>query len=627
MSLYSKYKKKILAIISTAVVVAFVATIFVAWGLQGYSSVKDTSVGSVNNEKISRMEYIDQLIQQENSFKQYGLPVDNEDVRRTIENMAFETAILEKLLFQKANPENIRISDQRIYNVISHTPDFQKDGVFSPELYHNLLKQSRYTEDKYEQKIIKKTLLVQTLKNLMLDTVRVSENITEDFFRLENYKAEVILYKLDTTQLKKGIKITENDILSYFENNKSTEFSSQTKHIRVKFVNIFPREVANRSVTESVVEEKYSSNKTDYTVEIKSWKISHLLFKKREDAEKYLKKVKSDKSKFDQYLKDKGSTLGWFQKRDMLSESFADAVYFLKKGGIYPEIVTTVRGHHIIRLDDLRVPGDILPFDEVKIKIKSRLVYERILDIRKNIKKYTDEIEAAMNSSEMELPYDLHAGITDFFNIESIPEEFGLFTEKKAQDKLFSLATDGTASFRTDNGAVIIKLIETVQPYIAEYEDVRKKITKKVKKSMGNIIIRDTIQAIEIMMQKGLSREIIKRFPFIATQTAEFGIMESVQNADEAEEDLSFLSSSVDFFVAVFGTAEGEFGGPVNIYNDYYYVKPLSITEPDISDFMLSEHSQIAGKAQRQELEKVFQNWYQVEVTRSKILDLREGNR
>ncbi|MCK4777730.1 MAG: SurA N-terminal domain-containing protein, partial [Actinomycetia bacterium] len=327
MSLYSKYKKKILAIISTAVVVAFVATIFVAWGLQGYSSVKDTSVGSVNNEKISRMEYIDQLIQQENSFKQYGLPVDNEDVRRTIENMAFETAILEKLLFQKANPENIRISDQRIYNVISQNPDFQKDGVFSPELYHNLLKQSRYTEDKYEQKIIKKTLLVQTLKNLMLDTVRVSENITEDFFRLENYKAEVILYKLDTTRLKKGVKISENDILNYFENNKSTEFSSQKKHIRVKFVNIFPREVANRSVTESVVEEKYSSNKTDYTVEIKSWKISHLLFKKREEAEKYLKKVKSDKLKFDQYLEDKGSTLGWFQKRDMLSESFADAVY------------------------------------------------------------------------------------------------------------------------------------------------------------------------------------------------------------------------------------------------------------------------------------------------------------
>lgn len=46
-----------------------------------------------------------------------------------------------------------------------------------------------------------------------------------------------------------------------------------------------------------------------------------------------------------------GGDLGWFSKGEMVPE-FEKAAYSLKKGEVYPTVVETVYGYHIIRLDD-----------------------------------------------------------------------------------------------------------------------------------------------------------------------------------------------------------------------------------------------------------------------------------
>ena len=48
---------------------------------------------------------------------------------------------------------------------------------------------------------------------------------------------------------------------------------------------------------------------------------------------------------------ERGGDLGWFGKGDMVPE-FEKAAYALKKGEVYPTVVTSTYGYHIIRLDD-----------------------------------------------------------------------------------------------------------------------------------------------------------------------------------------------------------------------------------------------------------------------------------
>lgn len=48
---------------------------------------------------------------------------------------------------------------------------------------------------------------------------------------------------------------------------------------------------------------------------------------------------------------EQGGDLGWFGRGDMVPE-FEQAVFSLKKGEVFPSVVETVYGYHIIRLDD-----------------------------------------------------------------------------------------------------------------------------------------------------------------------------------------------------------------------------------------------------------------------------------
>ena len=51
---------------------------------------------------------------------------------------------------------------------------------------------------------------------------------------------------------------------------------------------------------------------------------------------------------------ERGGDLGWFGKGDMVPE-FEKAAYSLKKGEVYPTLVESVYGYHIIKLDDRKV--------------------------------------------------------------------------------------------------------------------------------------------------------------------------------------------------------------------------------------------------------------------------------
>ena len=80
-----------------------------------------------------------------------------------------------------------------------------------------------------------------------------------------------------------------------------------------------------------------------------------------------------------------GGDLGWVARDDVMDKAFGDAAFTAATvGKVYPKIVETKFGYHIIKVDD-RKPSRTLALTEVASYIKPRLLqkkYKERMDVR-----------------------------------------------------------------------------------------------------------------------------------------------------------------------------------------------------------------------------------------------------
>ena len=131
---------------------------------------------------------------------------------------------------------------------------------------------------------------------------------------------------------------------------------------------------------EAKLKEYFNKNKKEFSG--KEIRASHILFKKddKATAEKVLKEAKGKGADFAELAKkhstgpsaSRGGDLNFFGKGRMVPE-FEKAAFETKKGDVYPELVETQFGWHIIKVTDVR-GGDDVKFadkkDEVERAIK-----------------------------------------------------------------------------------------------------------------------------------------------------------------------------------------------------------------------------------------------------------------
>ena len=124
-----------------SVVIAFIATIFVSWGMGGYEG-KTGVVANVHDEKIYYKEYKEI---RDNLYRLYkenlkGINVEELFPASQMNKMALNTLIQRKLLLHEATAMWIKAPDQEILDRIMEIPAFQREGRFDKEIYLNFLK-------------------------------------------------------------------------------------------------------------------------------------------------------------------------------------------------------------------------------------------------------------------------------------------------------------------------------------------------------------------------------------------------------------------------------------------------------------------------------------------------------
>ena len=244
------------------------------------------------------------------------------------------------------------------------------------------------------------------------------KNISKDQFN-KDFKQELLIKKL-AMQLDKT-PVTEADARKFYkENIKKFQYPDKVRASHI-LISTNPYEI-EKAIRADKANRKLSD------VQIKG-KVEEELAARKVRAEDLLKKVQMDKTVFAKFAKDnsddssaqQGGDLGFFAAFEMVPE-FSSASFATKPGNIYPKVVQTKFGYHIIYVTDRMAAGQY-PFEAVQYEITNFLQAQKevkaidslIESLKKNAKiEYVDksydpdgikqDIQKEMNSNEPLVP-------------------------------------------------------------------------------------------------------------------------------------------------------------------------------------------------------------------------------
>lgn len=270
--------------------------------------------------------------------------------------------------------------------------DLQKviNELLPQAFYHSSVTPDKVAELKKKalDELIKRELYYQEAKNMgmKVDASELKEALTAIKKRFSSER--------DYEKALKEAGVSEKEFNSYLEKRLLVE-----KFIQSEIM-------AKSRVTDEYLKDYYERNKKDY-LRPEAARIKHILIKidpaadnedrkkKRNQAEDILKKARAGEDFTElayNYSEDewrvKGGDLGLIHRGRLMPE--LEEVAFKLKPGEISDIVETIYGYHIIKMEE-KFPPTQLTFDEIKDKVKKEIEEKRRKEIEETLLKRLKE--------------------------------------------------------------------------------------------------------------------------------------------------------------------------------------------------------------------------------------------
>jgi parvulin-like peptidyl-prolyl isomerase len=168
------------------VVVAFIGTIFVVWGVKSTPGdlARRGIVATVADTAISTDDYQQALRRQIDMYKQvFGEKVDEKLLESlNVKQQVLNGLIRRILVLQYAERTGIGVGAEELREEIARIPAFGGKDGFSKQRYLDVLRANRLTPERFEAEM-REDLLVRKTESLIRDTVKVSDAEVRDGFR------------------------------------------------------------------------------------------------------------------------------------------------------------------------------------------------------------------------------------------------------------------------------------------------------------------------------------------------------------------------------------------------------------------------------------------------------------
>jgi peptidyl-prolyl cis-trans isomerase D len=489
-----------------AVVVAFVATIFLDWGWRR-SSRPDTQLATVGGESVSMREFQMTYNNLVDFYRRIYQDRFTEDFARTfnLKQQALDTVVQRKLLLHEARRQGIRVIDAELIERVHSYPVFQVDDNFDSTRYLQVLRLSRLTPGDFEQNQ-REELLLAKLENLIKDAIQVTEMEVKEAFIHDREQLNVKYLQVDPAQFAAQVEVNEAESSTYYQDH--LERFRRPEQVRFAYVGVDQESLlAQVEMTDERLAQYYEEHKEEFRQE-EQVQARHILFKlpqqagaeeearMRAEAEAALSRIRAGEDfstvatqvSQDSASAQQGGELGFFKRGDMV-KSFEDVAFGLEPGMV-SEPIRTDFGYHIIKVEEVQEAG-YRPLAVVIGALRERLTREdlnrfaesKAQVVRDAMVAAGDEWQAAVRSlglEPQETPYLAPGEV-----VKGIEDSAAL------TQAAFALQ-DGEVSrpITIGNHYVVMKLLERTASAIPPFEEVRETVREALVQERSQVLAR-----------------------------------------------------------------------------------------------------------------------------------------
>ena len=248
--------RKALSIVLWLVIIAFVATIFVVWGV-GEKSNTLGYVAKVNDKIITYEEYQNRYKMADDEIRRYGGAVQIDNLSKRI----LESLVNEKLMLIEAEKLDIPATDLELVSYIRSIPSFQLNGEFNIDQYEMVLRNNGLNPEQYE-KAVKDEIKMRKMTNLIYQTqsIATDKEIENEYnYRKSNITVDYAAIPLNT--FEKNIPANPDDaaLKEYYDLTK--EVYRVPAEIKVKYVSFDKNKfLSNYTVSDEQAKAYYDNN-------------------------------------------------------------------------------------------------------------------------------------------------------------------------------------------------------------------------------------------------------------------------------------------------------------------------------------------------------------------------------
>jgi peptidyl-prolyl cis-trans isomerase D len=588
-----KLLRKRMKIVIWIAATAFVALIFLSWGMDitrrsPTGMLQRGFVGKVNDRMI-RIETYREMLRRTfmNMRTESGADVDGL-TSTLLEDRIFEEIVQEELMRQEIERRGITTSDAEVIAFIKSVPpeglrsdtSFVTDGEFDVEKYQRIFQNPANLPWLVEyEAYVRQALPKQKLMLTLYSTARLTDLEIGDAYTERHAKVK-LKYLLVTTERAGSVQATEEDARRYYKEHASDFELPETAQL-------------------AYVHFSTSPSPSDSAVAVQDVNGVYEELKAGADFGKLAGLVSQD----DQTAQ-RGGLVGWIKRGEVI-KVFEDAAFALRKGQVSEPLLSEY-GWHIIMVDEKRA-------DSVRVShilIRPEASDETIDRARENAALFReDAAEMGFQSAAVSHGVDVQqtqpfSGQADFIPEIGYSRVITDFAFESQPEKLSRV-------FATGQGFYVVKLTDRKESHVPSFESLSDTLTNlalREKQLAQAGVVADSASA---LLTDGLSMENVgRRLDLEYEVTGEL----TIANA-RPRYPLELIGASA-------ALADDQVSRPVRTARGYYILQVLERIPPDVEMFERLS-TQLAGNLIDAKQRRIVDEWLASLRDRAKITDYR----
>jgi len=566
---------------------------FALMGLNNYTdNVKESGVVVVGETEFSQYDVQQAYEQFKQQYAEMQVP------EAILKQQAIEKLISDELLLQHVMAEKLNVTDATVREFIAALQYFQKEGQFNKKQYESVLGRQGMSPAQFVNRV-RKALLMEQFQKGITESSFVSKQEIEQFFKIQNQTRTIEYATVKLNAVKAVPSEAElNDYYLAHSNDYLTEEKASVEYIKLSLAEL----MTAITPSDEQIKSYYEENKVLYS-EKERRKISHILFAKTKDTtlEQALEKAQAAKARL---TKEKFSAIAKALSDDKLTAKVGGDLGLFEVGVMEPGFEKVAEN---------------LTLGEVSEPVESAFGYhlitvtELVPAVTKELLVVADDVKKAVQRAEAEITfYELGESLTELSfensdNLQVVAETLDLSVQKSA---LFSRSagTGIAADIKVRNMAFSESVLQGNNGEPVELGDDSLVIVRVLEHKPAETKSLDQVQAgivVAIQAQKAkdnaqknaetIKQQLLNGVAFNAAVKGQKLKVKTLNNLARNNSDLPWQvnqavfkaakpSSAADSTIIVVASAEGE----------QTIVKLLSVTEGSVS-----------GEAEKEKLAKM----------------------